>query len=50
MTFWSPLQRALALEQVHHVAVVVGKNLYLDVPRTLNEPLDVERAVAERRR
>ena len=44
-----PLKRALALEQVHDVAVGVGKNLDFDVPGALDQPLDVERAVAERR-
>ena len=44
------LDRALALEQVHDVAVVVGEDLDLDVARPLDQPLDVERAVAERRR
>ena len=34
---------------MHGVAVVVGEDLDLDVPRPLDQPLDVERAVAERR-
>ena len=42
------LHRALALEQMHDVSVMVGENLHLDVARPLDEPLDVERAVAER--
>jgi hypothetical protein len=46
----TPLRRALALEQVHDVAVVVGEHLDLDVARPLDEPLHVQRAVAERRR
>ena len=45
----APLHRALALEEMHDVAVRVGEHLDLDVPRTLDEALDVERAVAERR-
>ena len=44
-----PLRRTVALEQVHHAAVVVGEDLHLDVARVGDEPLDVERAVAERR-
>ena len=44
------LHRALALEQVHDVAVVVGEDLDLDVARALDQALDVQRAVAERRR
>ena len=44
------LHRALALEQMYDVAVVVGEDLHLDVPRPRDQPLDVERAVAERRR
>ena len=43
-----PLDRALALEEVHDVAVRVGEDLDLDVARPLDQPLDVERAVAER--
>ena len=43
------LNRALALEQVHGVAVGIGEDLDLDVPRLFDQPLDVERAVAERR-
>ena len=43
------LDRALALEQVDDVAVRVGEDLDLDVPRPLDQPFDVERAVAERR-
>ena len=35
---------------MHDVSVMVGENLHLDVPRPLDQPLDVERAVAERRR
>ena len=44
------LDRALALEQVDDVAVVVGEDLDLDVARPLDQPLDVQRAVAERGR
>ena len=42
------LNRALPLEEVDDVAVRVGKDLDLDVPRALDQPFDVERAVAER--
>jgi hypothetical protein len=41
------LNRALALEEMDHVAVRVGENLDLDMPRPLDHALDVERAVAE---
>ena len=41
------LQRTLALEQVDDVAVVVRDHLDLDVPGPLDEPLDVQRRVAE---
>ena len=46
----TPLDGAFALEQVHDVAVIVGEHLDLDVPRPLDEALDVQRAVAERGR
>ena len=45
----APLDRALALEEVDDVAVGVGEDLHFDVARPLDEPLDVQRAVAERR-
>ena len=45
-----PLNRALALAQAHHVAVLVGQNLELDVPRMLDILLHVEIAIAEGRR
>ena len=41
------LRRAVALEQVDHVAVIVGKNLDLDVARVRDQPFDVQRAVVE---
>ena len=41
------LDRALALEEMHAVAVRVGEDLDLDVARLLDELLDVERVVAE---
>ena len=44
------LDRALALAQADHVAMLVGQNLKLDVPRLLDELLHVEIAVAEGRR
>ena len=43
------LDRAFALEQMHRMAVTVGENLDLDMARTVDELLDVEPAVAERR-
>ena len=45
----APLQRAVALAQVHDVPVAVGDHLDLDVPRRLEVALHVDRAVAERR-
>ncbi len=42
-----PLDRALALKQRDHIAVLIGQHLELDVPRLLNELLHVELAVAE---
>ncbi len=44
------LDAALALAQAHHVAVLVGQYLELDVARALDELLHVEIAVAEGRR
>jgi hypothetical protein len=41
------LQAALALAEVHDVAVVVGEDLHLDVPRRQHEPLEEEGVVAE---
>ncbi len=43
----TPLQAALSLAEVHDVVVSVGEHLDLDVPRTLDEPFDQQRAVAE---
>ena len=43
------LHRALALEQMHDVAVSVGEDLHFDVARAIDQALDVQRAVAERR-
>src|SRR5437762_6189950 len=43
----APLDRALALEEVHGVAMRIGEHLDFDVPRPLDQPLDIERAVAE---
>ena len=44
-----PLDRALALAEVHDVAVVIAEDLELDVARVLEILLDVDVAVAERR-
>src|SRR5438270_12942455 len=33
---------------MNHVAVVISEHLYLDMPRPLDEPFDVQRAIAER--
>ena len=43
------LNRALALEEVHDVAVCVGQDLELDVARAVDQPLDVQGAVAKGR-
>ena len=44
----APLHRAIALAEVHDVAVVVGHDLKLDVVRVLDQLLDVDAGVAER--
>src|SRR5260370_31533158 len=44
----SPLDGTLALAQAHNVAVLVGQNLKLDMPRVLDVLLHVEVTVAER--
>src|SRR5688572_1255570 len=44
------LNRALALEEMDDMAVMIGQDLELDVARLLDETFDVERAVAERGR
>src|SRR5665811_2421491 len=41
------LHRTVALEEVHHVAVFVGQDLYFDVAALLYVLLDQERVVAE---
>ena len=43
-----PLNRALALKQRSHVAMLIGQHLELDVPRLLDELLHVQFAVSER--
>ena len=43
-----PLNRALALKQRDHVAVLIGQHLKLNVPRPLNVFLHVKFAVAKR--
>src|SRR5208283_148635 len=43
------LHRAVALAQVHHVAIVVGEHLELDMPRPLQKLLHVDLRIAERR-
>ena len=44
-----PLHRAVALEEVHEVAVEVAEQLHLDVPGPLDELLDEHRRAAEGR-
>ena len=43
------LDRALALAEMHDVAVLVGEHLHLDVPRVLDVALEIYPSVAERR-
>src|SRR5262245_32990448 len=43
------LNRALALEEMHDVPVMIGEDLELDVTWLVHEALDIQRAVAERR-
>ncbi len=43
----APLQRALALAERHQLAVLVAEDLDLDVPRPLEELLDVDPVVGE---
>ena len=43
----SPLDRAVALPEVDHVAVGVREHLHLDVARILEVALDVDRRVGE---
>ena len=43
------LERALALEHVHHAPVRVAEDLHLDVPRRRHQPLEQHALVAERR-
>ena len=45
----APLDRAIALEQVNDSAVAVTENLNLDMMAPLDQALNIERAVAERR-
>ena len=42
------LQRAIALEEVDDVAVLVAEDLHFDVPRLLDVLLEVDAAVLER--
>ena len=46
----APLQAAIALAQMTHVAVRIGENLHLDVPGPLHLPFGVHPTVAKRRR
>ena len=43
-----PLDRTFALEEVHDLTVLVAEHLYFDVTRPVDQPLHVQRAVAER--
>ena len=43
-----PLDRAVALEQMNGVALRIGEDLYLDVPRAANGLLNECRGIAER--
>ena len=42
-----PLHRAIALEQVHQVAVLVAEQLHFDVPRPLDELFEEDVGAAE---
>lgn len=42
-----PLDGAVALVQMHHVARFVAQQLHFDVPRSLDEFLDEHGAIAE---
>ena len=44
----APLDRAVALEEVHEAAAPVGQDLHLDVPRAHHGLLEVDGRVAER--
>ena len=43
-----PLHAAVALPEVHDVAVMVGQHLHFDVPRLLDVFFEIDVAVAER--
>ena len=45
----TPLRRAVALKEMHDMAVRIREHLNLDVTRAVDEPLDVQRSLAERR-
>ena len=44
------LYRAFALEEMNDVAMIVREHLEFDMPRPIDEPLHVQRAIAERGR
>ena len=44
-----PLHAAIALPQMHDVAVMIGQHLHFDVPRMLDVFFEIDVAVAERR-
>ena len=43
-----PLHAAIALPQMHDVAVMIGQHLHFDVPRVLDVFFEIHVAVAER--
>ena len=43
----SPLDRAVTLKEVNNVPLSIREDLHLDVPRTIQEPLDEYRSVAK---
>ena len=45
----APLDRAVALEQVHGIAVLVAEHLHLDMARPLDQLLEIDLVLAERR-
>ena len=45
----TPLDRTFAFDKRQHGAVMIGQQLHFDVPRRQDAPLQIHRAVAERR-
>ena len=43
----APLHGAFALPQIDYIAMLIAQDLNLNVPRTLNEPFDIDVAILE---